>query len=103
MAYYSFGSTSFSNYIWVNSGNPFYNPSYIDFERVNKVIITVEIYDRNNRYMGKGVTNGLAGWASVDLSWLPRGMSYKLKLVNSSGGTAQIKHGNVSYSPMIIA
>ena len=34
-------------------------------------------------YMGKGITNGLAGWASVDLSWLVRRSTEELKLVNN--------------------
>ncbi|MBO9129451.1 hypothetical protein [Bacillus sp. 165] len=29
---YSFGNTTFSNYVWMASGSSFYNPTYMDME-----------------------------------------------------------------------
>lgn len=102
-AYYGFGSTSFSNYIWVKGSGSFYNPRYISFEKETDQSIIVECYDYNGNYKGKVITSAGYNWRSADLDWLARGKSYKLKLVNGGSGTVRLKQGTVAYEDLIIA
>ncbi|GIN63286.1 hypothetical protein J27TS8_32790 [Robertmurraya siralis] len=102
-AFYDYGETSFSNYIWVKGKGTFYNPKLISFEKITDQSIIVECYDYNNNYQGKVVTATGFNWRSAELSWLPRGKSYRLKLVNGGSGTVRIKQGSVHYEDLKIA
>ncbi|MEK3823018.1 hypothetical protein MKY20_28535 [Cytobacillus sp. FSL W8-0315] len=102
-AYYQFWETSFSNYIWVNGNGSFYNPRHINFEKDTNQPITVECYDYNRNYVGKVTTSSGYHWKQADLSWLPRGKSYRIKLVNAGSGTVRLRQGQVAHEDMIIA
>lgn len=41
-AFYDYGETSFSNYIWVKGKGTFYNPKLISFEKITDQSIIVE-------------------------------------------------------------
>lgn len=103
MAVYNFWSTSFSSYIWVKGSGSFYNPRLINFEKDSDQPIVVECYDYNGNYVGKVNTPSGYNWKQADLTWLPRGKSYKIKLVNGGSGTVKIKQGKVTHDDMIIA
>lgn len=98
---YDFGKTSFSSYIWVKGGGTFKNLDTIDMENSSGQSISVEVYDSAGKYYGKGVTVKGGGWRSVNFESagiLPKGKSYKIKLVNLGSGTVTLKQGTVLYN-----
>ncbi|WP_409305744.1 hypothetical protein [Peribacillus sp. SCS-155] len=100
---YHFGKTSFSNYIWLNSGYSFYSPYFVQFEKYDANTVRVEVYNSANAYLGSQTYTG-SGWKVFSLNgtspsglWM-QGKFAKFKFVNLSGGTADIYQGDVRYN-----
>ncbi|UFT99929.1 hypothetical protein KO561_02900 [Radiobacillus kanasensis] len=97
--YYDFGKTSFSNYVWVRGGYAFYNLDSMDLEKLDTNQISAMVYDTSGRYYGKVVSARRATWQNFNFSLIaPTGRSYKIKLVNNDGGTADILQGTIYYN-----
>ncbi|WP_301109401.1 hypothetical protein [Sporosarcina sp.] len=95
-----FGSASFSNFVWVRSGKTYKNPLYISIERLNRTTgLAIYVYDSANTYQGKAVFPKYGSiWHSLDVDYLPRGKSYKFKLVSESGELAKVSKGEIGYN-----
>ncbi|MDM5191187.1 hypothetical protein QUF93_00390 [Bacillus hominis] len=97
-AHMDFGAASFSNYIWIRSGQAFLNPQDIEFERENRPkSVSIYAYTSGGSYVGKGVVGEGTGWALVPWRHLPRGQFYTFKFVSESGQLVKVKHGTVYY------
>ncbi|WP_195572236.1 hypothetical protein [Paenibacillus sp. 1001270B_150601_E10] len=91
---YSFGSTSFSNYVWVNSGNTFYSVSGVDVEIIGTASFDIEYYSSAGEYLGKDTYVNKTGWVS---SYGVHIKNVKIKFVNTGDEKVNIKWGEVSY------
>ena len=110
MSNYSFRRTTFRNYIWINSGALFQDPTLLDVETSNSGAFNLEIYDsrsvlvrtyRKRNTRGSWTSFYLDRTAAVDdygnaIAPLPSG-KYKFRLVNASSGTRQIRQGSLDY------
>ncbi|MFP7253128.1 hypothetical protein CHH91_06655 [Virgibacillus sp. 7505] len=96
---YYFGSTSFSNYIWVGgSSRTFNGPQFMDIEKGDRKNLEVWIYDGKGKYLGKTKIKDRSGWVHTDFSYLTgKGYNYKIKLVNTSSGTQKLVQGELYY------
>lgn len=103
MATYHFGETSFSNNIWIKGQATFYNPTSISMEKTTNQSVEVRAYTSSGNYVGKAVSPARYNWVTVSLTWLPRGKSYRIQLVNAGSGTVKIKQGDLVYENLIIA
>ncbi|GLH62508.1 hypothetical protein [Parageobacillus sp. G301] len=99
---YSFGNTTFSNYVWINGGYYFYNPGIFEFELINRPeAVAVEVYKPGQVYTGKVVWRNVTNWASLDwrdTTLVKHPGSYAFRFKNDGSGTVQIKHGNLKYN-----
>src|SRR5699024_1156881 len=102
-AFYDFGRTTFSNYIWISGGFAFFNPRHFDIEIITNQPMTLQIYDSQDKYQGKRSFPKGYHWQSANLSGLPRGKRYKLKLINSGSGTVQLLQGQLAYEQLLTA
>lgn len=96
-----FGKYTFKTSKWVKDGTTFKNLACIDMENSSGQSLEVRVYDSAGKYYGKGVTAKGAGWRSVNFEKygiLPKGKSYKIKLVNLGSGTVSLKQGTVLYN-----
>ncbi|MFJ7916680.1 MULTISPECIES: hypothetical protein [unclassified Lysinibacillus] len=97
--YDDFGKGEFKNFVWINNGKLYKNPVYVTVERVNRTKdLAVYFYDSSDKFVGKVVfpTSGTF-WKSAPTDHLPRGKSYKFKLVSESGELAKVKQGEIGY------
>lgn len=97
--YDTFGEGSFRNFVWINQGKTYKNPIYVNVERENRSSgLAIYFYDSNDTYYGKAVFRDYGTlWHVATVDHLPRGKSYKFKLVSESGELAKVKHGNIAY------
>ncbi|MGY3717929.1 hypothetical protein ACWE42_20670 [Sutcliffiella cohnii] len=99
---YSFGQTTFSNFVWLRNGYYFRNPGIMDFEITNRAeSIAVEVYKTDGSYVGKAVWENITGWAAIDwrnVRFVIHPGSYKFRFVNEGSGTIYIKHGNLYHN-----
>lgn len=97
--YDTFGYGEFRNFVWINKGKTYKNPIYVNVERYNRSSgLAIYFYDSNDTYYGKAVFRDYGTlWHVATVDHLPRGKSYKFKLVSESGELAQVKHGNIAY------
>lgn len=97
----NFSRYSFKTSKWVRGGATFKNLACIDMENSSGQSLEVRVYDSTGKYYGKGVTAKGSGWRSVNFESagiLPKGKSYKIKLVNLGSGTVSLKQGTVLYN-----
>jgi hypothetical protein len=91
----SFGAATFTKELWLNNGEPVTNPTAIDVESVTAGAFALEIIDESGAVKAHNVAkNEHGGWTSWDFPSL--GIytgKYKLRFVNASPGTRQIKQG----------
>ncbi|MCA1322351.1 hypothetical protein LC085_20950 [Bacillus tianshenii] len=99
-SYYHFGETSYSNYVWIKGGSTFYNPQYVDFEIINRIEgRALYVYDSSGKYQGKAVFPKYGNiWYASSWTHLPRGKSYKFKLVSELGYYSELLQGSVKYN-----
>src|SRR5690606_4965789 len=99
---YEFGSDKFSNYFWLNNGNPFYlTPedtilgvqSPLDPSKKQK--IRFDIYDQNNKLIVSRSAEAVGHKRFKYILGLPTGY-YKIKVVNVSGNPSWI-YGGLQY------
>ena len=97
--YDTFGYGEFKNFVWINQGKLYKNPIYVNVERYNRSSgLAIYFYDSNDVYYGKAVFRDYGTlWHVAEVDHLPRGKSYKFKLVSESGEVAQVKQGNIAY------
>jgi len=99
---YSFGNTTFSNYVWINGGYYFYNPGIFEFELINRPeAVAVEVYKPGQVYAGKVVWRNVTNWAALDwrdTTLVKHPGSYAFRFKNDGSGTVQIKQGNLKYN-----
>ncbi|MER2006173.1 MAG: hypothetical protein ABS939_01870 [Psychrobacillus sp.] len=97
----TFGYGEFRNFVWVNKGKAYKNPLYLNLERENRTDgLAVYFYTSGDTYKGKVVFPKYGNmWEVADVEkFLPRGSSYKFKLVSESGELAKVTHGNIGYN-----
>jgi hypothetical protein len=101
---YEFGATSFNNFIWLASGQPFKQIATMDIEMNIGGAYSVEVIRMNGTLAGKAQRlNPHGGWASFDFksgSEFWPGISdgaYKIRLVNRAPGTRKIKSGQLYF------
>lgn len=97
MATISFGSGSYSHVLWIHNGQLFTNPVGVDVESANAGAFSLGVVNTSGVEMALNPTdNPHGGWTSWDLPSIGiHGGQYKLKFVNTSAGTRQIKGGTV--------
>lgn len=101
---YTFGSSSFSTFIWLKSGAMFQNPRDMNVEMTVAGAYIVEICKQDGSVVGKAARpNAHGGWASFDFKGggefgpgIPDG-NYKIRLVNGSSGTRKVRGGDLTY------
>ncbi|GKV70419.1 hypothetical protein NCCP2716_29170 [Sporosarcina sp. NCCP-2716] len=98
--YDDFGPGSFTNFVWIRKGKLYKNPLYVNVERINRTTgLAIYYYNSGNSYEGKTVFPKYGNiWHAATVDYLPRGKSYKFKLVSESGELAQVKQGEVGYN-----
>lgn len=71
----------------------------MNVERYNRSSgLAIYFYDSNDTYYGKIVFRDYGTlWHVAEVDHLPRGKSYKFKLVSESGDLAKVLHGNIAY------
>lgn len=101
---YSFGATSFKNFVWLKGGDSFRNPLAMDVEMTTPGAYSVEVWDLAGNLTGKGQrSNDHGGWASFDFHGgtapigefdpiVPYGL-YTIRLRNLAPGTRQARQG----------
>ena len=101
---YTFGLTSFKNFVWLKGGDYFRNPRAMDVEMIGPGAYGVEVWDLAGSLAGKGQrSNDHGGWASFDFHGgtsppgefdpiIPNG-DYKIRLTNLAPGTRQARQG----------
>jgi hypothetical protein len=102
---YSFGVTSFRNFVWLDSGLPFADPAALEVEMVNSGAFGVEILRLNWTLAGKAQrSNPNGGWATFDFKQggefgpgIPDGV-YRIRLTNLSLGTRKAKSGTLWFA-----
>jgi hypothetical protein len=91
----SFGAATFTKELWLNNGELVTNPTAIDVESVTAGAFALEIIDESGTVKVHNVAkNEHGGWTGWDFPSL--GIytgKYKLRFVNASSGTRQIKQG----------
>jgi len=97
--YDTFGAASFQNFVWVNGGEVYRNPIYINMERITRTTgMAVYFYNSSNAFQGKVVFPKYGNlWEAAPADHLTRNIFYKFKLVSESGELAKVKHGNIAY------
>jgi hypothetical protein len=102
--YYSFGHTTFQNFVWLQGGALFENPRSLDVEMTNAGAYKVELWSAAGDLRGTGQTdNPIGGWHSFDFFQgqggftppIPDGM-FKVRFVNASAGTRDCHGGTLT-------
>ena len=105
-SYYSFGQSSFVNYVSLAGGALFQNPTTLEVEMTIAGDYHVEVRDTGGALVAKSVTrdNPNGGWEYFDfrgggggefLPPLAEG-SYSIRLVNDGSGTRLVRGGLLS-------
>ncbi|MGF9816397.1 hypothetical protein [Bacillus toyonensis] len=93
----SFGSASFSDYVWIKSGVSFKKPQSVAVE-TSKYIkgLAVALYV-DNTYWGEAIARGeFTGGLNIPTGHLTSGQDYfRIKLINRGGGRISIDSGLV--------
>jgi hypothetical protein len=102
---YHFGATSFSNFVWLNGGALFRNPTILEVEMVTSGAYRVEILDAGEALVAKSYPrdNLHGGWEVFNFGGaggefvppIPEG-NFKIRLVNLGTGTRQAHQGVLS-------
>src|SRR5579871_6482498 len=97
----SAGKASFSTFMWIKGGEVFTDTRTVEVEMVNAGAFALEAYDSSDHLVSKGErANAHGGWSTFDfragMSPLLFGGKHKLKLVNRSAGTREVKQGIVT-------
>lgn len=101
MVDYSYGATTFSNYVWVNKGNTFNGTfAYFDAEVASgRASFDIEYYNSKGELQYTDKIRDAANW--VTNSSDPVGMkNFKIRLVNKGKDSVKLKWGNVGYYPL---
>lgn len=101
---YNLGSSTFSTFVWLKSGALFQNPQSMNIEMTVEGAYSVEVLREDGTTAGKATRpNPHGGWASFDFKnggefggGIPDG-KYKVRLVNASPGTRQVRGGDLTY------
>ncbi|SET69676.1 hypothetical protein SAMN05216412_11322 [Nitrosospira multiformis] len=100
---YKFGSTTFSQLIWLKSGSLFKNPARLELEMTNTGSLGVEVCREDGTVVGKAQVTNVHGWQTFNFvsggmfgPGIPNG-DYKIKLTNLSGGNRILRSGTLSY------
>jgi len=97
--YDTYGYAGFRNYVWINGGELYRNPIYVNLERITRTDkMALYVYDSNGAYQGKFIFPKYGNiWEVAPCDHLTRSVHYKFKLVSESGEFAEVKHGNIAY------
>ncbi len=101
---YSFGATTFSQFVWLKGGDLFKNPDFLEIEMRTIGKFGVEVCRPDSSVACSAQRdNAHAGWHTFNFhqggecgAGIPQG-DYKIKLTNLASGSRQVRAGRLEY------
>lgn len=95
---YYFGSSTFSNYVWLKGGAYFNNPSSINVETRDRNPIRADLVNSSGSTVASCTMDFSILWDSCHWTYTYYPGSYKVRLVNLGSSAADIKQGDLTYN-----